>query len=297
MKYCLNYWRKSQYLNTIEELNINFEGADTSEFENFVKFLANHKEQKINVIIESQFINNFFTNNFDALFNALWRDSEENQHFALRFYEDTVSVALDERVLNFLRQPDRCPAYLGLIAYTVEYFNFFISLGANEVFVGGDLGFMLPIIRLRADKENVKIRVYPNICQGIAFTPSLVKFFIRPNDISIYAPYIDVCELYGKGAIEETAYEAYKEEEWFGPLEQIIYDLNTEEQPFTFDNRSILPQFGQLRLLCQRECMTKGACNICPNIKEISEALSEKGVIIKKSKVLDAFQKETSEET
>ena len=281
MKYCLNYWRKSHYLDTIDELTIDFQAADIDEFDNFIKFLDAHPNQKINLMVKKENIKEFFKKGFPQLFIALWNDKTEYQHFAIQFFELAEDGPIPEEVLIFLQLTSRCPCYLGRFITTPELFSYLIDCGANEIYVGGDLGFSLPIVSQKAKRNNVKIRMVPNYAQGATYTKPLLKFFVRPEDICLYEDYVDVCEIYDKGNVAEVTYEAYQDREWFGPIEEIVQGLKSLDSKIVLDNRAVLPQFGQLRLICQHECLTKGGCDICSSIKEISDLLIDNNLAIK----------------
>lgn len=287
MKYCLNYWRKSQYLNEVDELNIDFTAEDTDEFENFIKFLEKHPNQKINAFVNVKSFDNFFNNRFDKLFSSLWEERPEARHFAIRFYplmdKPVIYWEMDTRVKNFLNDKTRkCPVYLGVLATSDELLNYCVENWVNEVYLSGRLAFELPFIAKNLHDRGVRIRLIPNLAQGEPYTNPLQKFFIRPEDVHFYNDYADVLEFYERGNVPDVVYEVYtKDKEWFGELEEIIYNLGLND--FTLNNRGILPQFGQIRTCCGRSCLTKGDCKICANIKEISEILKDKQIAIRQT--------------
>jgi hypothetical protein len=60
--------------------------------------------------------------------------------------------------------------------------------------------------------NNIKLRVFPNICQSsFSETPSIKTFFIRPEDISIYSTFVDVFELITDEEREQVIYKIYKQ--------------------------------------------------------------------------------------
>jgi len=61
--------------------------------------------------------------------------------------------------------------------------------------------------------NNIKVRVFPNICQSsFKETPSIKTFFIRPEDIKYYSTFVDVFELISNNAeIQNTLFKIYKQ--------------------------------------------------------------------------------------
>ena len=59
---------------------------------------------------------------------------------------------------------------------------------------------------------------------GLSFadTPSIKTFFIRPEDVSIYATFVDVFELVADEKRQQVLYKIYKQEKWFGKLKDVI---------------------------------------------------------------------------
>lgn len=66
----------------------------------------------------------------------------------------------------------------------------------TDMYICEELGFSLLKISKILHDNNVKVRVFPNICQSsFPETESIKTFFIRPEDIIFYAPFVDVFEL------------------------------------------------------------------------------------------------------
>lgn len=153
----------------------------------------------------------------------------------------------------------------------------YIQLGVSDVYIGDNLGFELDKVAEIAHQNNVQIRVFPNVAQSSwKETPGLKKFFIRPEDVTFYSDYVDVFEFWGTDLKkQEIFYKIYSKQEWFGSLNEIIYELNEE-----LDSRYIIPRFAEKRIRCKKECLKGGKCQICDRIKELSHTLEEAHIIV-----------------
>ncbi len=153
----------------------------------------------------------------------------------------------------------------------------YIQLGVSDVYIGNNLGFELDKVAEVAHQNNVQIRVFPNVAQSSwKETSGLKKFFIRPEDVTFYSDYVDVFEFWGTDLKkQEIFYKIYNKQEWFGSLNEIIYELNEE-----LDSRYIIPRFAEKRVRCKKECLKGGKCQICDRIKELSYTLEEAHIIV-----------------
>ena len=139
------------------------------------------------------------------------------------------------------------------------------------------MGFELDKITPLLHKNNIKVRVFPNVAQAAATTTSgILKFWIRPEDIETYEPYIDVCEFYGEYEKQKIYYDIYaKDKKWIGNLKEIIIGLNEDIM-----NTTLLPRFAKKRIKCDRECMKNDKCHMCQRILELSETLDKNNLRI-----------------
>ena len=87
----------------------------------------------------------------------------------------------------------------------------------TDMYICEELGFSIDKISKILHNNNIKVRVIPNIAQSSwADTPSLLKFFIRPEDISNYAIYVDTFELIAPQQQQALIYKMYKQGCWSG---------------------------------------------------------------------------------
>jgi hypothetical protein len=162
------------------------------------------------------------------------------------------------------------PYFFIKYATTFEELQYLLSLGVSEVYIAEALGFELDKVAQICHSRNVKIRAYPNVAQAKAFIENDIKrFFIRPNDVKIYEPYIDVLEFWGPIEKQDVLYHIYTKGEWMTDLRPIIYSLNTP-----LDNKTILPIWGPTRVACGQKCLKGGKCKICDTLINIGEKLA-----------------------
>ena len=123
----------------------------------------------------------------------------------------------------------------------------------------------------------MRIRVFPNVAQcSTEYTNDLKKFFIRPEDLENYEPYVDVYEFYGDSNKLLTYYQIYKyDKKWFGPLKDLIIGFNDE-----IDNKYIIPRFPERRIKCGKKCLKGVSCSMCETIEQLSKTLEDAKMII-----------------
>ena len=172
------------------------------------------------------------------------------------------------------------PHYYQYICCDWEDLLGFCSLNITDIRIGGNLAFLLEFTKEITEKYHIKIRCICNFCeQKWQVIPSIKNFFIRPEDIPLYANYIDVFEFmpYGKNTNFNTLYEIYGiKHKWLGELKEIIVNYQGDE-----NNKTLIPEFGTYRLRCQRKCLIdNNSCKICDRIIELSKVLSDKNIIL-----------------
>ena len=122
------------------------------------------------------------------------------------------------------------PFFFKVFPHSLEEVTACAVSGATDVYIVEELGFRLADLKKIKDIYKINYRVFPNIaqCSKLAkgFIPSMSKFWIRPEDTSIYENYIDVFEILGgeDNSRLSVVYEIYKQEQWLGDLNTIILD-------------------------------------------------------------------------
>ena len=154
----------------------------------------------------------------------------------------------------------------------------YIKLNVSDVYIVNELGFELANVSKVCKENKVNIRVFPNIAQTsnrIDNIDKLKSFFIRPDDIEVYEPYVDICEFFGPLNRQSVLYEIYKNKKWIGDLQELIIGFD-----FSLPSKTIIPLFGEERINCRKRCYY-GQCIICDKIRVISEQLREAKVELK----------------
>lgn len=184
-----------------------------------------------------------------------------------------------EKVLNNLNLSH---FYQQLIT-TWDRFQGFLTLNVTDIFIAEELAFNAKILKDNAKEKGISLRCYCNVCQSSwDDTPSLKTFFIRPEDIDLYAEYFDTFEFYvNKNEINKVnvLYRVYsKEKRWIGKLNEIIVGYTGDEY-----SAFILPRFGEKRLNCGKKCAKNISpyCHLCENMAETGELLRQNNLYIK----------------
>lgn len=272
MKYCVPYYRNFKYMKDIDEIIIPFNNSLA-----FFKTLIERKQYLYNskIILEIQDTDDFYASRkeyYPILIDL--QTNYEDLHIKLMFdkyyaskqdlYEELKSKGIEFFFSTYVRDWD---AFYGLI-----------SIGVSDIYIVESLAFELNLLGPVAHASGVSIRVFANVCQASWIKDNTLKsFFIRPEDVSIYEPFVDVIEFYGNQRIQEVMYKIYaKDGKWFGDLREIINGLEIE-----LDSRHMLPAFAEARVACGKKCLKGKSCRICDRILETSQTMKEHDLIIK----------------
>lgn len=153
-----------------------------------------------------------------------------------------------------------------------------IDFRVTDVYVVEDLCFELDKVAEIAHSRGVKIRIYPNVAQSKWYDSNpLKKFFVRPEDIDMYKDYVDSVEFYNVDKKLETYYKIYAlNKKWFGKLNEIILDFNSE-----LDNKYVIPRFIDKRISCGKKCLKGARCRRCDNVETLSKTLEKSGLVVR----------------
>lgn len=258
MNYCGIYNQITQnlsYINEVQEWKIEYRRQDTS----LPDFLELHQDKKIVLEIK----NNDFLD--ELIRDGLFTLSKKYNNLTLLLEEyspEKAEIATAAHIKFFFNnRVNNWDMFIGLI-----------NCGVSELYITDSLGFEIIKVAEIAHSKGVKIRVYPNVAQSQwPDINGLMKFFIRPEDVDAYEPYIDTFEFYGNIEKHKVYYKIYaKDKQWFGALDEIIIDLNSD-----IDSRYLLKNFINKRLRCERKCLQGDNCNRCYEIEHLSENLKD----------------------
>ena len=279
MKYCINYSNKSHIIDKVDEILIRYDKNKILEL--FTQFIPAHLNQRVIVqLIEENNIDTI-VNNLKKIISIYNENKDIKFDIQLPFYNQKFMEELKDTNLKY---------FFKVAANSWDKFTGLISQNVSDIYITDELAFELDKVAEIAHKNNIKVRIYPNIAQSRWDKLSdILKFFIRPEDIEMYEPYVDVCEFYGDKAQQiDTYYKIYQEDKkWFGDLQEIIIGLDSK-----IDSRYIIPRFAEKRIKCGKDCLKGGKCEMCKRILDLSEQLENAHLIVQIDK-----EKEERDET
>lgn len=279
MKYCINYSNKSHIIDKVDEILIRYDKNKILEL--FTQFIPAHLNQRVIVqLIEEDNIDTI-VNNLKKIISIYNENKDIKFDIQLPFYNQKFIEELKDTNLKY---------FFRAAANSWDKFTSLISQNVSDIYITDELAFELDKVAEIAHKNNIKVRIYPNVAQSRWDKLSdILKFFIRPEDIEMYEPYVDVCEFYGDKAQQiDTYYKIYQEDKkWFGDLQEIIIGLDSK-----IDSRYIIPRFAEKRIKCGKDCLKGGKCEMCKRILDLSEQLENAHLIVQIDK-----EKEKRDET
>lgn len=279
MKYCINYSNKSHIIDKVDEILIRYDKNKILEL--FTQFIPAHLNQRVIVqLIEENNIDTI-VNNLKKIISIYNENKDIKFDIQLPFYNQKFMEELKDTNLKY---------FFKAAANSWDKFTGLISQNVSDIYITDELAFELDKVAEIAHKNNIKVRIYPNVAQSRWDKLSdILKFFIRPEDIEMYEPYVDVCEFYGNKAQQiDTYYKIYQEDKkWFGDLQEIIIGLDSK-----IDSRYIIPRFAEKRIKCGKDCLKGGKCEMCKRILDLSEQLENAHLIVQIDK-----EKEERDET
>ena len=270
MKYCVKYDKTFKYNNIIDEVTITYNRKDTSLLE-FLQLFSNNK-CRVNIYINNE--QDFIDNNCLSFFIALAAKHPE-VNFALKLkeyhYDNNNINQIYEGIKN---SGQNIPFFFETIVKDWDTLHGHINMHPTDIYIAEELCFQLVSVATVLHENNIKVRTFANVGQSSwKQTPALKKFFIRPEDVEVYEPYIDVLEFFGREDSIETYYKI--EKKWFGKLNEVILDLDTD-----IDSRFLLPSFAERRINCGKRCLKGRPCQICEATEQLSALLEKNNLMI-----------------
>lgn len=258
------FWDFKYFKDDIQ-LSINFK----PKIKQLLNFFEKYQKYPINIIIQDT-IDRTNYKEYTEIFKVI-KENYPNADFRVGLPPYISKKDMAFFVENF---PVSC--YSRRIIESLDDFNDSIAMGASDIFIGGLLGSYLPELHLKAAATQCKIRTYCNYAfVSSIYDNPLKSFFIRPEDIDLYAEYIDIFEIAKSESLNDiiinTYYEIYaKDKVWHGPLEEIILNY-----PGTEDNRTILPFFAERKIKCKKRCsyQVHNICQFCDIINDFSQTV------------------------
>ena len=272
MRYCLPYIKNFKYMDELDEVIIPYKVGEDADF---LKAVLEFTENKFNgtIIIHIEDSSSFKNTGSMKFFEEIKSEGVLTD-FKLRF---SNHIGEDADLYDGLKNAE-IPFFFEKYVKDWDMFDFFKNLGVSDMYIVEALAFELDKIGAQADVLGISIRCFANVCQSSVRDHNPLKsFFIRPEDIDIYASYVDVIEFYGDYNIQEVMYKVYaKDKKWFGPLQEIIIGFDCE-----LDSRFVMPIYARTRLKCGKRCLKGQRCGICDKIMIVADTLEEKGIYVK----------------
>lgn len=260
--FCLNYYPSQKYLEDAEELKITYKPVDKT----LVDFLQKYKQKSIIINVQECF------EQTDAkLFQELYK-KYNNIKLIINFSNKEHL----KRVQNY-----NIPFFFSNSVKTIDQMTGLIQYHPSDMYICEELGFFLDKVSKTLHDNNIKVRVYPNICQSsFSETPSIKTFFIRPEDIIIYSTFVDVFELISDEKRQQVIYKIYKQGSWFGKIHEIIPSFKGD-----LDSKYLSNSFGIIRSKCGKRCLYKpDSCNICDRFLELADTFEKNKIVITRAK-------------
>lgn len=267
MNFAVPFMRQFKYLNDSVELNIKYK-PQIKKLLNFIEVYG--ESHRINIEYEE------FTKEDIKIFKAL---IEKFPNYKIIACLPSYSKDLEQLLVQ-----NEIPHYYKIFITNWERFRGFLTLQVTDIFLAEALMFDIKNVKQAVGDKPIALRSYCNICEGSwDDTPSVKKFFIRPEDIPLYENLIDTFEFFlpeqwSTASRLNILYQVFcKEHKWFGKFNEIIVGYQGQE-----DSKFFVSLFGERRLTCKQRCMSQSqpTCHICDRIISLAEAFKDKNYIV-----------------
>lgn len=173
----------------------------------------------------------------------------------------TVSTKAILQLREFLHRD--IPCYLDFPVADWEIFSNLTDMGVTDILIDGPIAFDMEQISKRKGEIKIRVRPHTSANGSLSYDDNENSFFIRPEDIDSYVPFIDIIEIFcDNKEQEETVYKIYKRKSFNSDLSLLIKHLNR----FVL-NPYIMPEFVTHRLNCGQVCKRiPGRCSMCKTI-------------------------------
>lgn len=274
MKYCLKYTNISTKLTKANEIAIKY-----IEDRGLLDFMKKFSSQRIILRVDAA----AFPESEVTKLIAIRRQHPE-YNFAVALKGSFIAT-LDVNLMETL-QENNIPFFRESPCLNWEELNFLVAKGVSDINISGPLGFELSKVKrvLDISGRKVQVRATANlVVNESVYTDTLVGFYIRPEDVSVYEGYIDVLEFEGLEH-QDTFYTIYAEKGAFiGNLNQCIYNIREQ-----VDNKGLILLFGERRRDCGRQCLSGGRCNRCYTLADLSIPMGARA----REKIMETIKKE-----
>lgn len=261
---CMYYNNPNMDILKAQQVKIDFRPEDNT----LEKFIEINADKYIYIVVDRE---DMFSNreHLERL-----RKLKKFNNWTLQIPLKTIAEGDKVNEIKFKAIKDCCNKFMftDLIG-NWEVLQFMINLQPSEVYITNILGFCLDQVSIVCKRAGMRVRVYCNLAQSAwDGGPAIKKFFIRPEDIRFYEPFVDGgFEFKTPTAIaQEVVYAAYERGYWFGNLSEIIIGLDT-----SLDSRRLPTTFGVIRAECHKRCITGSSCSTCRTMEQFAELMEK----------------------
>lgn len=264
MHLCVDYQKDLSFLAELEEITIDY---NNQKKDTLLEFLEDYKDKRINIRIKDP-------KNFDiTIFESIKRDYP---HYNIVLLFTEPKDPLVKKALKDVRESEiRIPYFFALVACNWDVLIGLVKQTPCDIYIGENLGFEIDSVASVLHLLGIKVRAYANVAQtswtdeGI---PDIKKFFIRPEDLQLYSPYIDIIEFYAMDRLE-TYYRIYFiDKKWLGNLNELIIDF---KEPIPNNFVSL-----ESRLTCGKRCLKGKPCQVCERAVDLAETLTKENLYL-----------------
>lgn len=266
MKYSLLYKSDKPQINNDDVAEVRIEYAP--DFEQMQYFFSCYPTKTFAIEISMVDLPTLIFKDLNSFVSAI-----KDYNVKLSFSFPLMSIEQNEELttcINKLKELN-IPFFSSFCATNKSMLSTLAILGVSDIYVSGELAMELESIptileTVGAKRENITIKALANLPQGDdIYSHDIVKFFIRPEDVSVYDGYIDILELTSlerESNIDEYwYYDIYHKGHWSGTLGDIL--IKCGEELYEIDNNKLPPRiFGQHRINCKKRCL-EGKCHRC----------------------------------
>lgn len=264
MKYAITYSKTFRYMKDVDEIILYWSDED-----DIVDFVTEKFEQKQRIIVDFE---DYGEEDLEEAIPVLIKLKEAHPNFSIK-----IDIPTHEDYIDTLKE-EGIPFFISTFCDNWDTVYAYVKLGVSDIYIFGALCFELKNIKHFCEFYKVKVRVLPNIAQSSEedfpdMIPDICKFFIRPEDISTYEEFVDICELWCPLESQSVLYEIYKNEQWLGNLNDIISYFHIR-----VPNTGIMPYFAKARINCKKKCLKGKKCQICESALTLAQMMLEDGV-------------------
>lgn len=116
----------------------------------------------------------------------------------------------------------------------------------------------------------ITLRMTPNVAyyKYIPHKDGVIGSWVRPEDVELYEPFIDVFEFEDCDKIkEQSLYNTYAiHKKWPASLNNLISNLD-----YQGNNRLIPRDLTEARLMCEQKCLTGHPCRLCYTFLDLAD--------------------------